>query len=311
MCTGPCVAGSHRTSSTAATRVVSASPTGSDSIPGPSSSSDSSPNPGASVTLADGTIEHFDLLLGADGYRSVVREAMFPGVVPKYAGYLCWRGLSDFAEVEGLTPDAFFTVGFTHGHLVAYPIPANNGRLHFNWVLYSMVPPDLAGDLRTATSIPPGAVSDGLLDFMDALLTRELPPLWAAALRKTARENVFSQPIYDFEAPAYAKHRMLLLGDAGAVSRPHAAAGAAKAMQDAATLLRLWPTATDLDDLATRYDAARRTAGHAVVALARRIGEAQVLKTPDWSAFEEATFIPWLAAQMEMPDGTEMGGRRL
>ncbi|MEZ0109867.1 2-polyprenyl-6-methoxyphenol hydroxylase-like FAD-dependent oxidoreductase [Catenulispora sp. EB89] len=266
---------------------------------------------GASVTLADGTVEHFDLLLGADGYRSVVREAMFPGVVPEYAGYLCWRGLADFAELEGLPTDAFFTVGFRHGHLVAYPIPADDGRRHFNWVLYSMVPPELASDLGTATSIPPGAVSDGLLDFMDALLTRELPPLWAAALRKTPREEVFIQPIYDFEAPAYAKHRMLLLGDAGAVARPHAGAGAVKAMQDAATLLHLWPAATDLDDLAARYDAARRPAGDAVVALARRIGEAQVLHTPDWSAFEEATFIPWLTAQMELPDGTEIGGRKL
>lgn len=149
------------------------------------------------------------------------------------------------------------------------------------------------------------------MDHLDALLTRELPPLWAAALRKTARKDVFIQPIYDFEAPAYAKHRMLLLGDAGAISRPHAAAGAAKALQDAATLLRLWPTTTDLDDLATQYDAARRPAGHAVVALARRIGEAQVLNTPDWTAFEEATFVPWLTAQVALPDGTEMGGRRL
>ena len=271
-----------------------------------------SPSPsGAAVTLADGSVEHFDLLLGADGYRSVVREAMFPGVVPDYAGYLAWRGLSDLAELEGVPRGAFFTVGFRHGHLIAYPIPADDGRVHFNWVLYSAVPSELTGDLRTATSIPPGTVSDALMDFMDVLLTRELPPLWASALRKTTREDVFIQPIYDFEAPAYAKHRMLLLGDAGAVSRPHAAAGAVKAMQDAATLLRLWPTATDLDDLAARYDAARRPADHAVVALARRIGQAQVLDTPDWSAFEETTFVPWLTAQTTLPDGTEMGGRRL
>jgi 2-polyprenyl-6-methoxyphenol hydroxylase-like FAD-dependent oxidoreductase len=266
---------------------------------------------GASVTLADGTVEHFDLLLGADGYRSVVREAMFPGVVPGYAGYLCWRGLSDFAQIEGLPPNAFYTIGFPHGHLVAYPIPADGGRVHFNWVLFSVVPSELESGVHKATSIPPGTVSDALLDFMDTLLTRELPPLWAAALRKTAREDVFIQPMYDLEAPAYAKHRMLLLGDAGAVCRPHAAAGAVKAIQDAAALLRLWPAASDLDDVATRYDQARRPAGHAVVALARRLGEAQVLDTPDWAAFDQTTFLPWLNALTATPDGTEMGGRRL
>jgi 2-polyprenyl-6-methoxyphenol hydroxylase-like FAD-dependent oxidoreductase len=227
---------------------------------------------------------------------------------------LCWRGLSDFAEIEGLPHGAFFTVGFHGGHLVAYPIPAEDGRLHFNWVLFSKVPRQLDANLRTATSIPPGTVSDTLLDFMDALLTRELPPLWAAALRKTPREDVFIQPIYDLEAPAFAKGRMLLLGDAAAVSRPHAAAGSAKALQDAATLLHLWRTSADvedLDDLAARYDAARRPAGSAVVALARHIGEAQVLHTPDWAAFEEATFAAWLAGVTALADGTEMGGRRL
>lgn len=266
---------------------------------------------GASVTVADGSVEHFDLLLGADGYRSVVREAMFPGVVPDYAGYLCWRGLSDFGELKELPQDSFFTVGFNHGHLVAYPIPADDGRRHFNWVLYSAVPPELTGNLNTATSIPPGAVSHAVLDFMDSLLTRELPAAWAAAIRKTARENVFIQPIYDFAAPAFAKNRMLLLGDAGAVSRPHAAAGTVKAMQDAASLLDLWRTTTDLDELAARYDAARAPAGAAVTALARRIGAAQVLETPDWAAFGEAEFATWLGAQMQLPDGTEMGGRRL
>jgi 2-polyprenyl-6-methoxyphenol hydroxylase-like FAD-dependent oxidoreductase len=266
---------------------------------------------GAAVTLADGSVEHFDLLLGADGYRSVVREAMFPGVVPDYAGYLCWRGLSDPALIEGLPDDVFITVGFTDGHLVAYRIPGDDGREHFNWVLYSMVPPEITPDLRAATSIPPGAVSDGLLDFMDELIARELPPLWASAIRATPRESVFIQPIYDFQAPAFAKERMLLLGDAGAVSRPHAGAGAVKAVQDAATLLRLWTTTPDLDTLAEQYDAARRPAGHAVVALARRIGQAQVLQTPDWAAFDQATLLPWLDALMAMPDGTEMGGRRL
>ena len=266
---------------------------------------------GADLLLADGSVESFDLVLGADGYRSVVREAMFPGVAPVYAGYLCWRGLGDMTRIAGLPEEAFFTVGHATGHLVAYPIPAESGETALNWVLFSTVPPDLAADLTTATSLPPGAVSEALLDHLDTLATDQLPPFWADAIRTTPREDVFIQPLYDLEAPAFARGRLLLLGDSGAVSRPHAGAGALKAVQDAATLARLWPEAADLDDLARRYDAERRPAGHAVVSLARHIGQAQVLDVPDWAAFEEPELLAWLETLTQAPDGTMMGGRPL
>lgn len=266
---------------------------------------------GAGLLLADGTTESFDLVLGADGYRSIIREAMFPGVVPQYAGYLCWRGLGDMTRIAGLPEESFFTVGHATGHLVAYPIPADTGDTALNWVLFSTVPPGLAPDPTTATSLPPGAVSEALLDHLETVLSDQLPPYWAEAIRTTPHEDVFIQPMYDLEAPAFARGRLLLLGDSGAVSRPHAGAGALKAVQDAATLAQLWPQATDLDDLALRYDAARRPAGHSVVALARRIGQAQVSSVPDWAALEEPELLAWLETLTQAPDGTVMGGRPL
>ncbi|GAA1967079.1 monooxygenase [Catenulispora subtropica] len=276
---------------------------------------------GAELTLADGGSESFDLVLGADGYRSVVREAMFPGITPEYAGYLCWRGLGDMNRIKGLPEEAFFTVGIATGHLIAYPIPADeDGGTRLNWALFSTVPPELTPDFTTATSLPPGAVSESLLDHLETLISTQLPPFWADAVRTTAREDVFIQPMYDLQAPAFAQGRLLLIGDSGAVSRPHAAAGALKALQDAAALADLWrqtPDATDvagldgLDGLARRYDAVRRPAGHAVVALSRRIGQAQVRQVPDWAAFGEAELSAWQAALTQAPDGTIMGGRPL
>ncbi|NUR61070.1 MAG: monooxygenase [Catenulispora sp.] len=266
---------------------------------------------GADLLLEDGSSESFDLVLGADGYRSVVREAMSPGVRPQYAGYLCWRGLGDMTRIAGLPEEAFFTVGLATGHLVAYPIPADSGETALNWGLFSTVPPDLTPDLSTATSLPPGAVSEALLEHLETVICRRLPPFWADAIGTTAREDVFIQPMYDLEAPAFARGRLLLLGDSGAVSRPHAGAGALKAVQDAATLGQLWSQASDLDDLAARYDAARRPAGHSVVALARQIGQAQVIDVPDWAAFTEPRLLAWLTTVTEAPDGTVMGGRPL
>jgi 2-polyprenyl-6-methoxyphenol hydroxylase-like FAD-dependent oxidoreductase len=305
---------------------------------------------GVTVRMADGTADRFDLVIGADGYRSAVRRAMFPDSGPEYAGYLCWRGLVDTAELAELAvagdPDtvlpesAFFTVGFpgrapaggpakgveATGHLVLYRIPADgesgNGRGNgsdaggpareaLNWVLFSTVPPHLDLGLAEPTSLPPGAVADHLLDHMEALIADHLPPYWAAALRLTPREEVFIQPMYDLEAPSYGAGRLLLLGDSGAVSRPHAAAGTLKALQDAVALQEAWDAAADWSDLVERYDGARRAAGHAVVALARRIGRGQVLDVPDWAAFETATLLPWITELTRAPDGTVMGGREL
>ncbi|NGO73338.1 monooxygenase, partial [Streptomyces sp. SB3404] len=37
---------------------------------------------GVTLALADGGRERFDVVIGADGYRSVVRDTMFPGLQP-------------------------------------------------------------------------------------------------------------------------------------------------------------------------------------------------------------------------------------
>ncbi|MCU1274591.1 MAG: Salicylate hydroxylase [Bryobacterales bacterium] len=56
---------------------------------------------GVTASFADGPQRHGDLLIGADGLHSVVREQMFGDGRPRYAGYTCWRGLAEF-EGEAL-----------------------------------------------------------------------------------------------------------------------------------------------------------------------------------------------------------------
>ena len=47
---------------------------------------------GVSVRFQDRETRSFDLLVGADGYHSVVRKYLHPQAVTEHAGYVLWRG---------------------------------------------------------------------------------------------------------------------------------------------------------------------------------------------------------------------------
>jgi 2-polyprenyl-6-methoxyphenol hydroxylase-like FAD-dependent oxidoreductase len=49
----------------------------------------------AEVTLSDGAAQRFDLVIGADGIRSQVREAVSGPLSPRYTGFGVWRSVHD------------------------------------------------------------------------------------------------------------------------------------------------------------------------------------------------------------------------
>ena len=95
--------------------------------------------------FADGETIAADLLVGADGIRSTVRQQALPEVSPLYAGYCAWRAL--IAE-DAMAPDthrdlfAFMSFGLPPGEqFLGYPVagPDNDlraGNRRFNVVWY-------------------------------------------------------------------------------------------------------------------------------------------------------------------------------
>ncbi|MFJ4963374.1 monooxygenase [Streptomyces sp. NPDC088729] len=250
---------------------------------------------GVTLLLADGRRERFDLVVGADGYRSVVRASMFPETGPTYAGYVGWRGTS--RDATGLPSDGHdaHNIVFPGGHCMTYRIPDGHGGQVLNWVLYT-APPQLDGghpDLRTPTSLPPGRLTAQLTARLRALVSEHFPPYWAARILGTPAESTFIQPIYDLEVPHYTAGRTALVGDAASVARPHIGGGSVKALQDAAALESAWSAGTSWTEVLQAYDAARGGVGAAMVALARRMGELQVENTPDWSGMAQPEFDVW------------------
>ncbi|OEU86466.1 FAD-dependent monooxygenase, partial [Streptomyces oceani] len=206
---------------------------------------------GAIVRLADGSQEHFDLVIGADGYRSVVRQAMLPELAPAYAGYLGWRGTS--ATPANMPPggeEEARLVVFPGGHCMMYLIPDGKEGHRMNWVLYTHPPADsgLDTELRTPTSLPPGRVATELTTYLRDLVAEHFPPYWRDCVLSSPEERTFIQPIYDLSIPRYASGRLLLSGDAATVARPHIGGGSVKALQDAAALETAWRAGGDWQD---------------------------------------------------------------
>jgi 2,6-dihydroxypyridine 3-monooxygenase len=242
--------------------------------------------PGAEITLADGRRESCDLLVCADGVHSIGRRTLLPEVAPQYAGYVGWRGTVEPSKLSARTNhrlrDALTYHVMPNSHILVYPIPrvGSSGDEVTNWVWYRNVSEgaELA-DLMTDRNgrAQTLSVSTGLVQqrHVDALMEAAagLPAPLAEMVKAT--RNPFIQAIYDVEVPRMAFGRTCLVGDAAFVVRPHAAAGSAKAADDAWTLAEAVAAADDpgtLETALSAWEASRIALGRQLLERARETG---------------------------------------
>jgi 2-polyprenyl-6-methoxyphenol hydroxylase-like FAD-dependent oxidoreductase len=243
---------------------------------------------GETVTahLSDGSTEAADVLIGADGLRSCVRQQCLPAVAPLYAGYVAWRAILPEGALSPATHAELFaamTFCLPPGEqFLGYPIAgADNdlrrGQRRYNIVWYR--PADEAKELPWlltddsgvihAISIPPPLIRRDAVAAMRAAAEELLAPQLRGLVRSI--EQPILQPIYDLASPRLAFGRVAIIGDAAFVARPHVGAGVAKAAEDAAALA----AALDADDVESalrRFEAERLPVGHRIIERARHLG---------------------------------------
>ena len=88
-----------------------------------------------------------------------------------------------------------------------------------------------------------------------------------------ATQNPFIQVVYDVSVDKMVFQRICLLGDAAFVARPHAAAGSAKAAEDAWQLANLLEKQKDIDKSLKMWESMQLRLGKDLIKRTRLIGD--------------------------------------
>jgi salicylate hydroxylase len=223
----------------------------------------------ATLEFMDGRRVDSDVVIGADGIHSIVRESLFGPDKPRFTGNICWRGI---VPASALPPghvarDVNVWLG-PHGHVVHYFV--RGGEL-LNFV--AMYEED---SWRTESWTTPAERSELLTTY--AGWNADLLRIFAEATR------VNKWALYDRDPlPRWSLGRMTLIGDAAHPMLPYLAQGACMAVEDGVALSRwLSDPAAPADPVAALrgFEAMRRPRTSRVQLEARARAQVNHLASP-------------------------------
>ncbi|GMV06548.1 MAG: salicylate hydroxylase [Gemmatimonadota bacterium] len=189
------------------------------------------------ATFRDGSSAEGDALVGADGIRSAVREALHGELPLRYAGYTLWRWVAPFPEGRTLAGETWGS-GARFGQ-AALP----GGRAYVYATLDA--PPGKRG---------PRGEKDELRRIF-AGWHAPIPELVEAA----RDEDILRHDCYDLPPLArWGRGRCTLLGDAAHAMTPNLGQGACQALEDAVVLGRWMGREPDAVAALRGYERERR-----------------------------------------------------
>jgi 2-polyprenyl-6-methoxyphenol hydroxylase-like FAD-dependent oxidoreductase len=173
-----------------------------------------------------------DVLIGADGIHSLVRESLFPKEgPPRWNGLMLWRGAIDWPAF--LTGASMVVAGGLEAKFVAYPIAEGSrpDRRLTNWAVVAKI-----GD----ESVPPPKddwSKPGRFEDLMPHVQRFLMPYVDAHKLIQATPEFWEYPMCDRDPlPRWSHGRVTLLGDAAHPMYPVGSNGASQAILDARCL---------------------------------------------------------------------------
>ena len=261
------------------------------------------------VRTDSGNRQEFDLVVGADGIGSRVREAVDPDFKPEFLGYVAIRGL---IPVEALPPEAgpvreaMLDGSMVNGyldrsHVVAYPIQSPAGDVLINWMWYrNTTMEDLDDLLGTGEptvhrwSLPPGGIPAAHLETFRREVSESMPASMSSILQSSDSWSL--QAIHGGIASRAVSGRLVLIGDANRIAIPHVGAGTSMAIIDARSLAAAIDGSDDeLDRRLDRWAEVRRGETGDAISFGRDLGRFLQYSGTEWTAWTPEDYDRWWA----------------
>lgn len=216
--------------------------------------------PGVVARFEDGSHTDADLLIGADGHRSVVRTHLFGEDPAGYTGDATWHGVTEL-------PDAFSNGHRIHslydeeGICIVHPVGGNK-------VYWAFELPWSDGD-RVPPGSHPGSPVANLRERFGGWTASVMPQLLASITDDDV--GVFPHVLHHVR-PAWGRGPVTLVGDAVHAVPPRLGMGLAQALEDAWVLGRALTHQGRPADLVRTYERARLPRIRKMYAVASAMG---------------------------------------
>ena len=219
---------------------------------------------GIRVRFSDESEAYGNILIGADGLRSIVRRQLFPDAALRYSGQSSFRAIAPVSLPDDLRQTGWevWGAGCRFGFTAIAP----------NQVYWYATMDATEKTLRADES--------GLAQLHQ--LFAGFPPTVGDLIAATPAEAIIATDIHDLQPLAtWHRGRIGLLGDAAHATTPNLGQGGAQAVEDAAVLAAcLAANPSDPQQAFGRYEAQRYAQATMVVERSRSMGRMAHMRNP-------------------------------
>lgn len=194
------------------------------------------------VHFDNGATATADLLIGADGINSKVREVLIADGPPRYAGRLSWRGVIQFQHELLLPNEVTFIAGSDGKNFALFDVGGG-------YIFWS------AGALSPDKSLPDDAAA--VKNRVVEMFAGWAPPV-GPVLAATPPEEIVERQIEDrIPLTRWSSGAVTLLGDAAHAMVPSLGQGANSAFEDAWELSRFLAVQPGIAEALAHYESSR------------------------------------------------------